>query len=106
MGRLLIGALAIGLAAGLAIGLTNRSPGPALPRVMTAIARDARARYRKPVLRVRCEPFQRDPTRYSCTAVQYESALSFTGQVYVVELLDGGRSFRFRPYRIPIWLGI
>ena len=101
----MIGALLLGLAAGLAIGLSRDAPGPVVPRIEAAITRDARARFHTQILRTRCVPFQRDATRYSCTAVQYESPLSYTGQTYVAELRPGGH-FRFRPYRIPIWLGI
>jgi hypothetical protein len=105
MARLMIGALALGLAAGLAIGLSHTSRGPILPRLEAAISRDARQRYRTPILRTRCVPFQQDRTRFSCTAVQYESPLSYTGQVYVAKVEPSG-DFKFRPYKIPIWLGI
>jgi hypothetical protein len=104
MARLLVGALALGLAAGLAIGLSHDRPGPVLPRLEAAITRDARHRYGH-VSRTRCAPFQRDRTRYSCTAVQFESPLSYTGQVYVAKVEPDGR-FRFRTYKIPIWLGV
>jgi hypothetical protein len=104
MGRLLVGALVLGLAAGLAIGLTQDRPGPILPRLEAAITKDARHRYGR-VIRTRCVPYQRDSTRFSCTAVQFESPLSYTGQVYVAEVFPDGR-FRYRPYKIPIWLGI
>jgi hypothetical protein len=104
MGRLLVGALVLGLAAGLAIGLTRDSAGPVLPRLEAAITRDARHRYGR-VKRTRCVPFQRDRTRFSCTAIQFESALSYTGKVYVAEVFPDGR-FRYRPYSIPIWLGV
>jgi hypothetical protein len=104
MGRLLVGALVLGLAAGLAIGLTQDRPGSVLPRLEAAITKDARHRYGR-VIRTRCVPYQRDSTRFSCTAVQFESPLSYTGQVYVAEVFPDGR-FRYRPYKIPIWLGI
>jgi hypothetical protein len=104
MARLVIGALVVGLAAGLAIGLAHDRPGPVLPRLEAAITQDARHRYGH-VSRTHCVRFQRDPTRYSCTAVQFESPLAYTGQVYVAEVRPDGR-FRFRPYKIPIWLGI
>jgi hypothetical protein len=104
MGRLLVGALAIGLAAGLAIGLTRDGNGPVLPRLEAAITRDARHRYGH-VIETRCVPYQVDRTRYSCTAVQFESALSYTGKVYVAKIAPDG-SFKFRPYSIPIWLGV
>jgi hypothetical protein len=104
MCRLLVGALAVGLAAGLAIGLSHDRPGPVVPRLEAAITKDARARYGH-VKRTSCVPYQTDPTRFSCTAVQFESALSYTGQVYVAEVRPDGR-FRFRPYKIPIWLGV
>lgn len=105
MGRLLVAALAIGLAAGLAIGLTRDPRGPALPRLRAAIAKDARARYRRPVTRVRCERFQYDRTKFSCTAVQFESKLSYTGKLYIGQVLaDGG--YRYHPYGIPIWKGV
>jgi hypothetical protein len=105
MARFLFAALAIGLAAGLAIGLTRDPRGPALPRLEAAIAKDARARYRKPVRRVRCEPFQYDRTKVSCTAVQFESALSYTGKLYIAKILPDGR-YRYHPYGIPIWKGV
>ena len=104
MGRLVVGALALGLAAGLAIGLTRDPQGPPLPRLEAAITRDARHRYGH-VIETRCVRYQVDRTRYSCTAVQFESALSYTGKVYVAKVARDG-SFRFRPYSIPIWLGV
>jgi hypothetical protein len=104
MARLLIGALALGLAAGLAIGLTHDAPGPVLPRLERAITKDARKRYGH-IKRTRCEPYQTDRTRYSCTAIRFESALSYTGKVYVAQVFPDGR-FRFHPYGIPIWLGV
>jgi hypothetical protein len=104
MGRLVVGALVLGLAAGLAIGLAHDRPGPVLPRLEAAITKDARHRYGR-VLRTRCEPYQRDPTRFSCTAIQFETALAYTGQVYVAKVEPDGH-FRFRPYKIPIWLGV
>ena len=104
MGRLVVGALAVGLAAGLALGLTHHANGPVLPRLEAAVTRDARVRFGH-VKRTRCEPYQTDSTRFSCTAIQFESALSYTGQVYIAKIEpDGG--FRFRPYKIPIWLGV
>ena len=102
--HLVIAALAIGLAAGLAIGLTRDSRGPVLPRLEAAITRDARHRYGH-VIETRCVRYQVDRTRYSCTAVQFESPLSYTGKVYVAKVAPDG-SFRFRPYSIPIWLGV
>jgi hypothetical protein len=104
MGRLLVGALVAGLAAGLAIGLSHRRQGPVVPRIEKAITKDARHRFGH-VIRTRCVRFQRDATRFSCTAVQFESALSYTGQVYIAVVEPDGR-FRYRPYKIPIWLGI
>ena len=104
MGRLVVGALAAGLAAGLAIGLPRDAEGPVLPRLEAAITTDARQRYGH-VRRTRCDRSTRDPGRYSCTAIQFESRLSYTGKVYVAEVRPDGR-FRFRPYAIPIWLGI
>ena len=104
MGRLLVAALAIGLAAGVAIGLTRDSNGPVLPRLEAAITRDARHRYGH-VIETRCVRYQSDQTRWSCTAVQFESSLSYTGKVYVAKVEPDG-SFRFRPYSIPIWLGV
>jgi hypothetical protein len=105
MGRLVVAALAVGLAVGLAIGLTRDGRGPVLPRLEAAISKDARARYHRPVIRTRCVRFQYDRTRFSCTAVQFESAVSYTGKVYVAQVFPDGR-FRYRPYGIPIWLGI
>jgi hypothetical protein len=105
VGRFLVLALAIGLAAGLAIGLTREGRGPILPRLEAAIARDARTRYRRPVIRTRCVRFQYDRTRFSCTAVQFETRVSYTGKVYVAQVFPDGR-FRFRPHGIPIWLGV
>ncbi|MEA2368363.1 MAG: hypothetical protein QOH38_1081 [Thermoleophilaceae bacterium] len=104
MGRLVVGMLVLGLAAGLAIGLSRDPRGPVLPRLERAITKDARHRYGH-VKRTRCVRYQRDPSRYSCTAIQFESALSYTGQVYVAQVFPDGR-FRYRPYKIPIWLGI
>lgn len=104
MARLLIGALAAGLAAGLAIGLPHHARGPVLPRLEAAVTRDARHRYGH-VIRTRCVPFEQDRTRFSCTAIQFQSALSYTGKVYVAQVFPDGR-FRYRPYSIPIWLGI
>jgi hypothetical protein len=104
MGRLLVGALVLGLAAGLAIGLPQDRPGAVVPRLEAAITKDARHRYGH-VSRTRCERFQRDRTRFSCTAIQFESPLSYTGKVYVAEVRPDGQ-FRFRPYAIPIWLGV
>jgi hypothetical protein len=104
MPRLVVGALAAGLVAGLAIGLPHSGRGAILPRLEAAITKDARQRYGH-VLRTECVRFQRDPTRFSCTAVQYQSPLSYTGQVYVAEVRPDG-SFRYRPYKIPIWLGV
>jgi hypothetical protein len=105
MGRLLVAALAIGLAAGLAIGLTRDTRPPAMPRLQEAIADDARARYKRPVVRVRCVRFQYDRTKLSCTAVQFESAVSYTGKLYIAQILPDGR-FRYHPYGIPIWKGV
>jgi hypothetical protein len=105
MGRLLVAALAIGLAAGLAIGLTRDARAPVLPRLEAAIAKDARARYRRPVRRVRCVRFQYDRTKFSCTAVQFESAVSYTGKLYIAQIFRDGR-FRYHPYGIPIWKGV
>ena len=105
MGRLLVAALAIGLAAGLAIGLTRDPAAPVMPRLEAAIAKDARARYKRPVMRVRCSRFQYDRTKFSCTAVHFESALSYSGKLYIAQVLpDGG--FRYHPYGIPIWKGV
>ncbi|HKP91918.1 MAG TPA: hypothetical protein VJT75_18265 [Thermoleophilaceae bacterium] len=105
MGRLLVAALAIGLAAGLAIGLTRDAPGPVLPRIEAAIAKDARTRYGRPVRDVRCVRFQFDRTKLSCTAVHYETALAYSGKLYIAQVLpDGG--FRYHPYGIPIWKGV
>jgi hypothetical protein len=100
----MVGALVVGLAAGLAIGLSRDAPGPVVPRLEAAITKDARLRYGH-VLRTRCVPFQQDRTRYSCTAVQFESPLSYTGKVYVARVKPDGR-FSFRPYKIPLYLGI
>ena len=66
---------------------------------------DARERYRIHVIRVECVRYQQDMTMFSCTAVQYQSPLSYTGKVYVAKVYPDGR-FRYRPYSIPIWLGI
>jgi hypothetical protein len=104
MARLLIGALALGLVAGLAIGLSRDAQGSIVPRLEAAITKDARHRYGR-ILRTRCVRYQRDATRYSCTAVQFESPVSYTGQVYIAKVLEDGH-FRFRPYKIPIWLGV
>ena len=104
MGRLVVGALVAGLAAGLAIGLTRDTQGPVLPRLEAAITRDARQRYGH-VRRTRCVRYQVDRTRYSCTAIQFESPLAYTGKVYVAKVAPDGH-FRFRPYAIPIWLGV
>jgi hypothetical protein len=105
MGRFLVAALVLGLAAGLAIGLMRDSPGPALPRLQAAISKDARARYKRPVIRTRCERFQYDRTKFSCTAVQFESKVSYTGKLYIAQVFANGR-FRFHPYGIPIWKGV
>ena len=105
MPRLVIGALALGLVAGLAIGLPRDAPGPVLPRLESAIAKDARQRYRTRILRVECVRFQQDTTMYSCTAVQYQSPVAYTGKVYVAKVAPNGH-FKFRPYNIPIWLGV
>jgi hypothetical protein len=105
MARLLVAALAIGLAAGLAIGLTRDPRGPVMPRLEAAIANDARARYEKPVIRTRCERFQYDRTKFSCTAVQFESRLSYTGKLYIAQVFPDGR-YRYHPYGIPIWKGV
>ena len=105
MGRLLVGALAVGLAIGIAVGATHDARGPALPRLKAAILRDARSRYRKPFIRTRCERFQYDRTKFSCTAVEFESRLSYTGKLYIAQVRDDGR-FRFHPYGIPIWKGV
>jgi hypothetical protein len=99
-----IGALLLGLVVGLAIGLSHRGRGAVLPRLEAAVTKDARHRYGH-VSRTRCVPYEQDRTRYSCTAIQFESALSYTGQVYVAQVFPDGR-FRYRPYKIPIWLGI
>jgi hypothetical protein len=105
MGRLLIAALALGLAAGIAIGVTRHPRGPVMPRLEAAIARDARARYRKPVIRTRCERFQYDRTKFTCTAVQFETKLSYTGKLYIARVFADGR-YRYHPYGIPIWKGV
>jgi len=105
MGRLVVAMLGIGLAAGLAIGLTRDPRGPVMPRLEAAIAKDARARYGKPVIRTRCERFQYDRTKFSCTAVQFESKLSYTGKLYVAQVFRDGR-YRYHPYGIPIWKGV
>jgi hypothetical protein len=119
MGRLLVGALALGLAAGLAIGLT-RSPDRSqdrlaraafVRRLERAITADARRRVaahqlKGPILRTRCVQYQFSRDRFSCTAEQYESKLSFTGQVYVTKVDFKRRRFTFRPYKIPLYLGI
>src|SRR4051794_2814828 len=102
MGRLLVAALALGLAAGLAVGLTRHGRGPVMPRLEAAIAKDARTRYRRRVIRTRCSRFQYDRTKFSCTAVQFESAVSYTGKLYIAQVFADGR-FRFHPYGIPIW---
>jgi hypothetical protein len=104
MGRLVVGALGLGLAAGLAIGLSHDSRGPVVPRIERAVTKDARHRFGH-VIRTQCEPYQRDPTRYSCTAIQFQSPVSYTGQVYIAKVYPDGR-FKYRPYKIPIWLGI
>jgi hypothetical protein len=104
MGRLLVGALVLGLAAGLAIGLSHDRPGPVVPRLEAAITKDARVRFGH-VKRTSCVRYQFDSTRFSCTAIQFESPLSYTGQVYVAKVERDGQ-FRFRPYKIPIWLGV
>ncbi len=96
MGRLLIAALAI--------GLTRHGKGAVLPRLEAAITRDARHRYGH-VIETRCVRYQADTTRFSCTAVQFESSLSYTGKVYIAKVARDG-SFKFRPYSIPIWLGV
>jgi hypothetical protein len=105
MGRFLLAALAIGLAAGLAIGVTRDSRGPVMPRLETAIMKDARARYKSRFIRTRCERFQFDRTKFSCTAVQFESKLSYTGKLYIAQVFADGR-FRYHPYGIPIWKGV
>ena len=105
MPRLVIGALALGLVAGLAIGLPRNGQGAILPRLQSAIAKDARQRYRTRILRVECVHFQQDTTMYSCTAVQYQSTVAYTGKVYVAKVAPDGH-FKFRPYNIPIWLGV
>jgi hypothetical protein len=105
MGRLIVAALAIGLAAGLAIGLTRDPAGPVLPRLEAAIAKDARQRYKRPVVRIRCERFQYDRTKLSCTAVHFESTVSYTGKLYIAQIFRDGR-FRYHPYGIPIWKGV
>ena len=104
MGRLVAGMLVLGLVAGLAIGLTRDPQGPIVPRLERAITKDAQKRFGR-VKRTRCVRYQRDATRFSCTAIQFESALSYTGQVYVAQVFPDGR-FRYRPYKIPIWLGV
>ena len=43
-------------------------------------------------------------TMFSCTAVQYQSPVAYTGKVYVAKVYADGR-FKYRPYSIPIWLG-
>ena len=105
MPRLVVATLALGLAAGLAIGLTRDSRGPVLPRLEAAITKDARQRYHTRILRTECARFQQDRTMFSCTAVQYQSPVAYTGKVYVAKVYADGR-FKYRPYLIPIWLGI
>jgi len=97
---LFIAALLTGFIAFVILGLQASG----FRRLEATITRDARHRYGH-VIRTRCAPYQRDSTRFSCTAVQFESPLSYTGQVYVAEVFADGR-FRYRPYKIPIWLGI
>lgn len=104
MGRLIAGMLVLGLVVGLAVGLTRDAQGPIVPRLERAITKDARKRFGR-VKRTRCVRYQRDASRFSCTAIQFESALSYTGQVYVAQVFPDGR-FRYRPYKIPIWLGV
>ncbi|HEX8073357.1 MAG TPA: hypothetical protein VF545_00105 [Thermoleophilaceae bacterium] len=122
MARPVVGALLAGLAVGLAIGLTHESDGRSagderraraavVRRLERAITADARRRaaahqIKGPILRTRCEPYQYSRVRFSCTAVQFESKLSYTGQVYVAKVSFATGRFSFRPHKIPLYLGI
>jgi hypothetical protein len=119
MGRLLVGVLAIALAVGAVIGAVKASDrkhdqqqrAELIKRMERYITLDARRRVaahqmKGPIVRTECEPYQSDKSRYSCTAIQFESKLSYTGQTYIARVdFEHGR-FRFRPYKIPLYLGI
>lgn len=119
MARLMIGALAIGLAAGAIVGATHasnrddakRERAALIKRMERYITLDARRRvaahqFKGPILRTRCVPYQSDKSRYSCTALQFVSKVSYTGQTYIARVDFKHKRFKFRPYKIPIWLGI
>jgi hypothetical protein len=117
--RLLIAVLAVALAAGVLIGASHsssrddevRAHAALIRRMEHAITKDARHRVahhqiKGPILRTRCVPYQSDKSRYSCTALQFATKLSYTGQVYIAHVDFGRKRFTFHPYRIPLYLGI
>lgn len=88
----------------------------ALETKITAYARGRVARHKLegPIVRTRCQLFQRTSqsdlslrrARYSCTAVRFETDLTYGGYLFVGEIDFATGRMRFHRKGIPIWLGI
>ena len=128
---LVLALLVAGLAAAVAIRVHDRRAGEraradaiahrselvhVLEAKITGYAREQVARHalKGPVIRTRCQLFQRmnqddlslRRARYSCTAVTYETDATYNGYLFVGEIEFATGRMRFHRKGIPIWLGI
>ena len=97
----------------------RRARADLVKRLEAAITARARMQaaagvFKGPVLRTRCDPAlgtdQTDLTelagRYRCIAITYETRFNYTGEIYLAMVDYRHRTFRFRRYKIPLYLGV